>query len=254
MSEPITLREMRDRVLRRLGSVPAVDLGLGPSGTPNPNDKRYSIPLLNNAIEETISDINTQASLGGGQAPVSQAVDAQTANGPLILDLAKSFGLRDAEINEVNRVWWDDGSGNLTVLQPTHFRVLDANRIDFYSEPPSIPQQWWVDSYALWILPGPNLPGTIMAFTGIALHRPANDDDTVDQLPTDLFRVILDGAAAWICATQPYDKVMAANYAILKPRYDRGVMDIKSSFGRMSGEFQGGLTSDDTYRYRRGTR
>ena len=252
MSVPFTRRLLRDKIRRKLGRVPAIDAGIGPSGDPGPNDSKMSNQLLNDCIEETISDLNVLCGISGPTGPITKHVLPQTANGPLTIDLSRDFSPRDSQINAINRVWWSVGGVN-TVLTPTHYRWLDANMVDFYSIPPSIPNQYWVEGYNLWILPAPMLEGDINCFADSALHSPLTDDDTIAQLPGDLNWVVVDGAALRVCGTQPYDRVMAANAALLKESYAMGIERTKRVLGMMNGEYQPGFVPVQ-YRQRRGAR
>lgn len=260
MADVLTMRQMRDairtlRLNKRTAVEAALDAGLDPMafggpGEPSPNEPDPTNLQCNLAIHDTISDINIKARLGGGDKTVALPIAAQTANGPYRVNLQTDFFPREAQINEVKRVWW--GTGN-TPLRWTSQREQDALGIDFMTVPPALPQQCWTNNYGLYLLPAPSTADTLYALLSTALQGPVSDDDIIPQLPADLYPVVLDGAGYRLCATQPDDAVMQERAKILGPRYLDGINDIKITMGPAFGQSAPRFIAL-SYRTRRGSR
>lgn len=258
---PLTQFEMNDGIRHRLGLSTALEAGIaagnpqkyGGVGYPHPNQPNPTNVRLREVVRDTISDLNIKCNIGGRNEPLSASVEAQTADGPLRIDLATAFTPRDSQVNSIARCWWNDGSQN-TVLIPTDFRQLDHYLVDFYSYAPSTPQYFWTDGYILWVSPAPSVAGTLYVLAGMALFAPATDNDTIRQLPADLYPVVMDGAALRICADQPDNRIMNERAAILGPMYQQGVIDMKFTMSNMTSQFQPRYVVTDQYRIPRGYR
>jgi hypothetical protein len=257
--QPVTQAEMFDDIRRLLGRGTARDAGIEGAqvGEPHPNALDPDNAFLRQCIKFTLADVNVRCGLGGNDKPLPTAVAAQTANGPLQLDLSTAFGPLQGQVNRISRVWWDSGTltvpGTITYLTPDERQSLDRGRYDAWKVPPSVPRLYWCEGYHLWVSPAPSVAGILYCLAGTALLAPATDDDYIQQLPGDLNPVIIDGAALRVCVQQPDDSVMRDRAAILRDRYERGVVDIRNIMNTMARTYQPRITAF-SYRVRSGRR
>jgi hypothetical protein len=257
----MTLKEMRDPIRHRVGVSTALEAGIkigdpeafGGVGQPHPNEPKPTNIEIDETVRETIADLNIRLGFGGNERPIAIPITtAQTANGPLVIPFSTGISPRDGQINEISRVWWNDGTVNHPPLEQTSFRQLDHDSIDFMSYPPGAPLMCWISGYALNILPAPQ-SGTIYVYAGTALFAPMSENESIPQLPADGYPVVMDGAALRIFAYQPDNRIFQASAAIIQRRFDMGVMDLRATMTRLMGQFQPRFTAK-RYQARRGIR
>jgi hypothetical protein len=242
----MTRPTMRDKIRRRLGKSTsvewAIEIGqanLGMIGDPHPSQPLPTNQQINDGIEDTLSDLNIQARLGGMDSVIAIPLAGQIANGPYRVNLQTDPWAAEAQINEVKRVWWNNLVNDLPALRWTSDRDMDANRVDYQSVPPAIPQNVWTTKYGLFILPAPSTAGILKMYAGRALLGPVDDSGTIEQLPSNLFYVVLDGAAWRVGISQTEDQPMRARaetYGALyngTPTQAGGVEKVKMTMGSM---------------------
>lgn len=245
MGRAYTRAEMRDWVRERLGVTPPIaqpigSPNFGPAGTqpayaPNPNNH-----LIDSAIDEALSNINTRTgfhafrftvdvpattlTMGPQKIKLSFNDPTETKNGD---DITATIGIQN--FNTVRRVLWIDGggSGNLPqFLLPAPFRETDLAQQNFDAMPPSIPQYFFVDGYSLFLYPASANGGTLILWGGTGLQNPIGDTGIIDQLPADYYIDVLYNVMVTVGESRLLNTEMAQLAQSYTPKADRGVENI----------------------------
>lgn len=231
-----------------IGKLRAIDAG-GAVGEPHPRFPWPDNLFINSAIDWAASEINREGDFDVSttliQVPVG--IPDSTNLGPTRINLRNIGGLPfDFQINTVRRVsWLDNNSGSWTTLAPTTFQKLDRDKIEWLNDPPTIPNQWWAESYELWLRPPNQNPGTLAMLCGIGLAAPLNDSDTFLELPLDYYPNVLAKAILYLIAQQPHDEVMVQRFQMLwKGLADKAGTEVAQWYRRMDVPQQGSLTPD----------
>lgn len=208
MGRAYTRAEMRDWVRERLGITPPIAQPItsplfGPAGTepkdrPNPNNH-----LINSAIDEALSVINTRTgfhsfrfnltipatslTMGAQQIKLSLIDPTEVTNNNAIVS-----GIGTLNINSIRRVLWTDASQTEpNFLTPSPYRETDNGLVNFDAMPPAIPTNYFTDGYCMFLYPASQNGGTLTLWAGTGLINPLSDSSTIDQLPSDYYPDVL---------------------------------------------------------------
>ena len=211
----VTLPYLRDMCRVKLGKGLAIEqTPPGPMGDPAPNQKNPSNYRINQQVRESIAEINLSCGFATSATPLSVAVAAQTADGPVSVDLSGYPG----GINDVMSAWWADSSGNVTPLTYTSSYDLGRDYSLYPATEPSTPLQIFIEGYRAWLLPAPSSAGTLNMRLGVGLLAPQNDFEPISQLSPDEAAGLATVVATELAATEVDDQVMASRLKYLAPK------------------------------------
>jgi hypothetical protein len=241
----VTLAALRDAATIKLfgwcpySQVPGAQQGDMPTGQ---GFNWANMALWNQAINETVSDINTKSKFHT-TIDLSMPVASTQANGPQFINLQGLQGCpTEQSINTVRRaVWFDaNGGGQATTppLTAVSFDLWDRlnNTLDNYE--PGIPQWYFITGYMIALLPPSADGGTLTLYAGTALTQFLGDADYIDQLPNDYLPVIVNGAAMRIAQSNLDKQNMANLYPILKADYMEGIGSINGWVQEVAEQYQ----------------
>lgn len=199
----ITRGDYRDAIRRKIGIVPPIDAGLGPSGALPLGQSYPDNAVLNQCIADAIRTINRRCRLHETNG-ITVSLSAQTANGPLVQPLTGLIGCAtQTSINTVQRLIFTDSAGNVTRLAATNFFEEDRRRYLFDTLAPGTPQFYFIQGYQLFIYPAPSLAGTLTIWAGTAITQMSDDVSVIDQLPSDYLQAVEDWGALFVCMYMP---------------------------------------------------
>lgn len=195
MPKLYTRAEFRDRIRRKLGIVPPIDV-VGSGAAPGDQPSNYPSPTnmqINDALIDAIADINRECQYHVETYNVPVSSTNGSAYGPFVLDMedftpntsmSRIFD-NNGHINDIQRVLWQpSGTGPSQLLEPVTRGQLDRNFLSqYYAFLPSNPQKWYVEAYKLYITPSQNVSGTYTITAGTGLVGLMCDDDVLDQCP-----------------------------------------------------------------------
>lgn len=242
MGHAYTRAEMRDWVRARLGITPPIAQPInsqlfGPAGTepkdrPNPNNF-----LINSAIDEALSTINTRTgfhayhfdltvpatSLTQGAQQIQLNLNTTDVTNAAVVN--QSVGLQN--INSLRRVLWMDASQTQpNFLTPSPYRVSDLALIQFDSMPPAIPTNYFVEGYSIYLYPASVNGGTLTLWVGTGLMQPIGDTNTIDQLPSDYFPDVLYNVMVTIAESRVLNAEMMQIAASYSGKAEAGIENI----------------------------
>lgn len=224
------LAEARDNIRRRLGIVVPIDTTLtnaqagdAPSWDPHPSNA-----LLDQIIREACSYITTECGITDTGNVISVSVAAQTASVPYLVELSNLPGVPSNQVVTVKAAWWADstGSGDRP-LYPQSFAARERVSWRDWSRAVGLPAWYAVDSYRVYIMPGPEAAGTLKLRVGLGLLAPDDDISHFHGIPEDLVPRVLDVADFLLASVTPADVDMAARLPAFKLRCDDAVDALK---------------------------
>lgn len=251
----ITRPDFRDAIRRKIGIVPPIDQGLGPAGAQPLGQPYPDNAILNQVIADALRTVSrrTNFHLSVG---LTTAVTAQTANGPLVIPMMGLQGCpTSATINTIRRVTFTDSSGNTYRLTPSGQFELDRERVLFDTIPPGIPRRFWIEGYAIYVSPAPNIDGTLTLDAGTGISQFCSDSAVIDELPTDYQQVIEDWGALYVCMYMPTSPRpplpgLLQRLPLWKEMAEKGIDEILKWQGQINEEYQPSLAAG-IYRRRR---
>ena len=245
MWQLLTLAQMRDAVRRELNITPPIDEAIPgaregdcPTAWPHPSNA-----LINQSVRWAISKINRQTGFIGSNDFITLAIAAQTANYPLQISLQANVpNTATFQINTVRRVsFLATGAVTETLLFPTTMYQLDREERPWASIPPAAPRFYLIEGGTLWLTPAPNVAGTLRLMCGLGLISPQVDTDTLGQLPSDYYPVVIDIVKAHLQANQIEDAVSEAALRVSIPQAEQGIRDIAEWLGGQAETLQPSL-------------
>lgn len=246
MSSALTRRQMREKIrINRLGVLTPVQMGItgavdgdAPTQQPDPSNAQ-----INDAIDDALSWINAEVGFNGSTDVLSFAVTAQTADGSYQKLLSDSAITGYAsQIKDVRSCGWVSGTDDEIHLKSNTFEDLERTRRDWRIEPVGTPIYYIIESYAIYLWPSPDTAGTVYMRAGLSLSGPASDSETIAQLPSEFFPVVMDLAAMLCCQGMPGDIEMQARIPGLQQRVGKGVALIRKWYNDTNKKYQGSFT------------
>lgn len=229
----MTLAEVRDRVRRLLGVVPAVDTlmagaaaGDNVSWQPHPSNA-----LLNQCIEKACACVSVEAKVTDDGAPLLVDVDAQTEDGPYEVKLGELEGYRAGALNTVKSCWWHTTDGGDYFLTPTTFYSRERSVLRDWARPPGMPYWYAVEDYRLWLIPAPDTAGQVRIRAGFGMIAPTQDAQDFRGLPNDYMQYLIDIAALEVAMAMPGDTEMQQRIQILSAKRQLAIEMIARWYG-----------------------
>ncbi len=239
----VTRPYLRNQVRYKLGRGVASDMvPPGPVGDPSVSQKKPSNEQINAQINESLAELNLMSGISMPAQPIAYAVPAQTANGPVSIDLTGYPG----GINSVMSAWWSDSSGNITPLTYTSSYDLGRDYTIYAAINPGTPLQLFVEGYKAWLQPGNDAAGTLFIRANVGLLAPQNDQDPIGQMSTDETAGLAIIVAAELAATEVDDQVMRSRLQYLTPKAQMWKSAIAKSVGKRNQSYIPGVTLRST--------
>lgn len=204
-----------------MGGVPVP--GQQPTWSPWPNNDQ-----INRSITNACRTVNRQVNLSG-TTERNISIEAQTADGPLEINLGTLGGYDERSILDVRRIWWFDGSTHY-YLKQREVGDMDRRGGTYLDDAPGYPIQCWVDGYVLSIDPAPSSAGTITLVVGDGLLAPKTDVEQFDPIPDSYDPCILWQAVLELAATLPNDAEMRERAKMYAPVAAQGILDLQTWF------------------------
>jgi hypothetical protein len=236
-------------------AIPPVDVPVPPSPGEQPtNQPDPSNYKLNNAITNAALTVNRELNLTDAGTFRSLAVDAQTADGPLAIDLSSVPGINERALISIRRAWWDDGSA-VNRLSPVILGSLDRNSVPYLENAVGTPFQFAIEGYTLYLLPSPSAAGTLKYMAGASVLAPTDDDDQFDQIPAAYDPSVLYLALVELAKMMPNDVEMRSRAEGFTPDAQEGLRTLSAWFnGGSNEEVEPTLIFDARYMRRFGRR
>jgi len=170
--------------------------------------------------------------------PIQYSVAAQTANGPVSIDLSGYPG----GINSVMSAWWQDSSSNVIPLTYTSSYDLGRDYTLYDGIQPGTPLQLFVEGYRAWLQPAPASAGTLFIRANVGLLSPQSDSDPIGQMSPDETAGLAVIVAAELAATEVDDQVMRSRLQYLAPKAAQWRAAIAKSVGGRNKSFTPGIS------------
>lgn len=110
-------------------------------------------------------------------------IPAFTPTGPMTLQFSSLEGIQGGSPVRIRRSYWFDGQ-SYSQVQPVLLSQLDVQMWDYLNEGPGIPTQIALEGDLLYLIPGPQMAGTLRLTIGSGALAPLNDTDGYDGIPT----------------------------------------------------------------------
>lgn len=206
--------------------------GDAPTWQPTPTNAAINVGIL-----DAVAKANQYIGVNDSINIRSHDIEAQTDNGPYIIDLAAMPGFPERAINSIRRAWWDDGSGDPQRLTPVILSSLDRVSDNYLSYSAGTPYRFAIEGYRLYLMPGPSAAGTLKFMAGAGIGGPVDDLDSFDQIPADYDICLLYMALVEICKMYPNDAEMSRRAEMFQP-------DAAAGLERLSAWFNGGNSDE----------
>lgn len=248
MSAPLNRAQMRDAIRRKLqitppNDLPPTDPNYGPVGAEPAYSPDPSNIALNMFIDEAVDELVAFTGFHTTQN-LQVATTATSNNGPQAINLAT---IQDSTlnyvgaINEIRRIYFDDGVSAQYRLTATAWEDLDRFRRQWQSVQPAYPRQYWIDGYQLWLLPACQQAGTLHIIAGTGLTAYRTDQDTIEQLP-GTYQVTIQYCAIRLYAmSKPQDAEAQATLATFGPLAEKWLMKTAAWYGDQTPQHQPSL-------------
>lgn len=240
MAKLFTRAEFRDRLRRKAGLIPPIDVpglfgqpGQQPTNAPRPTNNQ-----LNDGFADAIADINRACGFHISEISIPVTAGLSTAYGPFTISLgdgAPSTGSTNAvsptgRINNVQRVLWVSDTDSVPrLLTPVIRDNLDRNwNSDYYAELPSTPENWYIQGDFLKIIPAQSETGTYVLTCGTGVTGLLTDTDVLDQVPIDWQGMFEDRAMYRVAITMTGDVEWQERAQSFGALSERGMMEFKA--------------------------
>lgn len=239
----LTRAQFRDAIRHNLNKRTALDDDPvnGKAGEPS---SRFPWPdnrLINQKLDEAISFLSRKARFSEVTGiEVSVALGTETPQTVSLRTVGLDQGLQLGQINEVRRVYWDDGSTK-TRLIPVAREELDREWRAFQSEDVGVPRCFSIEGYTLSLYPGSDAAGTLVLIVGAGIVGFMTDADTIEQLPVDYHTVPQHLATGMLAALQTEDVEMQDAAKTFMAMGLDGVADVKRHLARQNVQQQRNL-------------
>lgn len=230
---------MREWIWTNCGIVTPYQRGLpdSPPGTASTIQPFPTKDACNQGIQTAVSKANEYIGVSDSINIRTHDIEAQTANGPYIIDLAQMPGFPERAINSIRRAWWDDGSGDPVRLYPVMLTSLDRVSDNYLAYSPGVPYRFAIEGYRFYLMPANASSGTLQFMAGAGIGGPIDDLDSFDQVPADYDICLLYMALVQICKMYPNDVEMSRRVEMFTP-------DATAGLERLSAWFNGGNSDE----------
>jgi hypothetical protein len=198
-------------------------------------------------IDEAVAEINLRTLDFGANKPLTANVPATTAsNGPQFVQLDSGFNTSNSQIDRVMSARWQtSGNTSFDPLKMTSLQELDRNGYDWRGATPSTPPIYLaVEAYELWLIPAASSAGLVSLTAVMGLIPPQHDNDTLQQLPYDLYPQFLYKATELVAATQMNDPVLKGYVEYYAPKAENAVKIIATTMNEMNQAYEPTVTVD----------
>lgn len=210
-----------DEATALMGGLPSP--GQQPTWSPWPSNDQ-----INRSIANACRTVNRQVGVSGEQER-SIAVDAQTSNGPLTINLGSLPGYDERSVLGAKRLWWFDGNSHY-YLKQREVGDMDRRGGTYLDDAPGYPIQCWVNGNFLNIDPAPSSAGNLVVVLSDGLLAPKTDDEQFDPIPDSFDPCVLWQAVLEIAATLPNDAEMRERVKMYAPVAAQGIVDLQTWF------------------------
>jgi len=211
--------------------IPGAKAGDAPTWQPQPTNA-----AINTGILDAVSKANQYIGLSGTPTIRELPIDAQTNDGPFIIDLSAIKGFPERALNSIRRAWWNDGTTS-TRLYPVILSSLDRVSDPYLSYAAGVPYRFAIEGYSLYLMPSPSTSGTLQFMAGASISGPIDDNDSFDQIPSDYDICLLCMALVEVCKMYPNDVEMSRRAEMYAP-------DATAGLERLSAWFNGGSNEE----------
>jgi len=210
-----------------------------PEDQPTPNNYilRQTIQTACDLISQRINPVDAGKVL-------SLDLQAETANGPKVIDLSAFDGIRERDMISVRRAWWNLGGTDFQLI-PTTLSEQDMRRSQYQNWAPGFPMKFATESYRMFLIPAPGAAGTLKVMLGCGIMAPQTDDETITGIPAAFDVSVLYNALVIYCASAANDVEMQARAKVFAPLATEGIEMISAWYnGQINEESQGLLMFD----------